>query len=167
MRAARRWGGWAVSLVIGVLCTYPPIRLTAQTDPRLQDAVRLAQAGRMDSARAVVNRLLGTLPPGDSVYPEALFTAGILSPDPQSVARHLQRVVVEFGQSPWADDALLRLTQFHFAQGDPAATVSAAERLRRDYPDSPLRAHAAFPAARAYFDLKDESHGCALIREAL
>ena len=121
----------------------------------------------MDSARVVVDRLLGALSPTDSVYPEALYTAGILSPDPQSVARHLQRVVVEFGHSPWADDALLRLTQFHFAQGDPAATVSAAERLRRDYPDSPLRARTAFPAARAYFDLKDEPHGCALIREAL
>lgn len=163
----KQLGGWAVSLLAGLLTAYPPIRLSAQTDPRLQDAVRLAQAGRMDSARAVVDRLLGALSSTDSVYPEALYTAGILSPDPQSVARHLQRVVVEFGLSAWADDALLRLTQFHFAQGDPAATVSAAERLRRDYPDSPLRARAAFPAARAYFDLKDESHGCALIREAM
>jgi cell division septation protein DedD len=121
----------------------------------------------MDSARAVVSRLLAVLSPGDSVYPEALYTAGILSPDPQAVARNLQRVAVEFGLSSWADDALLRLTQFHFAQGDPAATVGAAERLRRDYPDSPLRPRAAFPAARAYFDLRDETHGCALIREAL
>src|SRR5256886_1604087 len=59
------------------------------------------------------------------------------------------------------------LTQLYFAQGDPAATVQAAERLRLDYPDSPLRARADFWGARAYFDLKDDAHGCPLIREAL
>lgn len=166
--AVRRQGGRAVGLLATVwLTALPPDRLIAQTDPRLQEAVHLAQVGQMDSARAVVSRLLATLPSTDSVYPEALYTAGILAPDPQTVARNLQRVVVEYGLSAWADDALLRLTQFYFAQGDPAATVNAAERLRRDYPDSPLRARADFPAARAYFDLKDEQHGCALIREAL
>jgi hypothetical protein len=59
------------------------------------------------------------------------------------------------------------LTQLYFAQGDHAATVQAAERLRLDYPDSPLRARAGFWGARAYFDLKDDAHGCTLIREAL
>ena len=163
----RRLDGWTVSAVAVFLSVYPPTRLFCQTDPRLQDAVRLAQNGRMDSARMVVNRLLGSLPASDSVYPEALYTAGILAPDPLAVVRNLQRVVVEFGMSPWADDALLRLTQFYFAQSDPAATVQSAERLRRDYPDSPLKTRADFPAARAYFDLKDEPHGCALIQEAL
>lgn len=155
-------------LPVGALCLVLTVRAAAgQTDPRLQDAVRLAQAGRIDSARTLVNRLLATLPATDSVYPEALYTAGILASDPDAVAKNLQRVIIEFSLSPWADDALLRLTQFYFAQGDPAATVQAAERLRRDYPDSPLKARADFPAARAYFDLKDEPHGCALIREAL
>jgi septal ring-binding cell division protein DamX len=116
----------------------------------------------MDSARTVVDRLLNTLSPADTVFPEALYVSGMLSPP-----RNLQRVIVEFGLSPWADDALLGLVQFYAAQRDPAATVQAAERLRHDYPDSPLRPRAAFPAARAYFDLKDETNGCVLIREAL
>jgi sporulation related protein len=145
-----------------LLTVYPSTRLISQTDPRLTAAVRLAQAGRMDSARTVVDRLLNTLSPADTVFPEALYVSGMLSPP-----RNLQRVIVEFGFSPWADDALLGLTQFYSAQRDPAATVQAAERLRHDYPDSPLRPRAAFPAARAYFDLKDETNGCVLIREAL
>lgn len=157
-----RMGGWAAGLIAGLLSVHPAIRLSAQTDPRLTAAVRLAQAGRMDSARTVVDRLLSTLSPADTVFPEALYVSGMLSPP-----RNLQRVIVEFGLSPWADDALLGLTQFYSAQRDPAATVQAAERLRHDYPDSPLRPRAAFPAARAYFDLKDETNGCVLIREAL
>jgi hypothetical protein len=139
----------------------------AQTDPRLRDAVQLAQAGRLDTARVVVDRLLAALAATDSVYPEALYTAALLAPDAPTVLRHLQRVVVEYESSPWADDAWLRLTQLHFAQNDPAATVRAAERLRRDFPGSPLVAQAAFPAARAYFDLRDEGSGCDMIRIAL
>jgi len=157
-------------LVVGALALWAaaaPGRLGAQTDPRLRAAVGLAQSGHLDSARAMVDQLLATLPPTDAVFPEALYTAGLVAADAPTVMRYLQRVIVEYDRSPWADDALLRLTQLHFAQRDPAATVQAAERMRRDYPDSPLFPQAAFPAGRAYFDLRDESRGCTLIRIAL
>jgi SPOR domain len=153
---------------IAVLSVSPTVRLSAQGgDPRLNAALQLAQSGRTDSARAVVRRLLATLSPQDSAYPQALYTQGILAPDAATAATSLQRVVVEYGQSAWADDALLRLTQLYWAQGDIAATAQAAERLRRDYPDSPAKPKADFVGARAYFDLKDEAHGCQLIQEAL
>ncbi len=142
--AAGRIAGWAVRaalLTLALLSAYPPNRLT--------------------------RRLLAALSPADSAYPEALYTSAILAADAATAATNLQRVVVEFGRSPWADDALLRLTQLYFAQGDHAATVQAAERMRRDYPDSPLKPRADFWGARAYFDLKDEAHGCELVREAL
>ncbi len=151
----------AFPFLLSVLASFR--RLSCQSDPRLLAAIQLAQAGRGDSARTLVRRLLATLPPSDSVYPEALYTAGLIATDSTS----MKRVVVEYGQSRWAADALLWLTQLHFAQGDPAATVQSAERLFRDYPESPLRARAAFPAARAYFDLKDEARGCALLQDAL
>ncbi len=155
-------------LVAAVLLTAcPPDRLTAQSDPRLVAAVQLYQAGRQDSARAAVRQLLQTLPPADSVYPQALYTAGLLAADPQTVQTNLQRVVIEYGQSSWADDALLRLAQFYWAQGDPASAVQSVERLRRDYPDSPLEARADLIAAQAYFNLKDEPSGCARLRDAL
>jgi len=115
----------------------------------------------------MVRRLLASLSPQDSIYPGALFTAGRVAADATTAATNLQRVVVEYGRSVWADSALVLLTQLYFAQGDPAATVQAAERLRLDYPDSPLRARADFWGARAYFDLKDDAHGCPLIREAV
>jgi hypothetical protein len=154
-------------LVLVALAVGPSGRLAAQTDARVVDALRLAQAGRVDSARASVRRLLATLSPADSVYPQALLAGAKIAPDAQAVATNLNRIVLEYGASPWADDALLLLTQLYFAQRDPAQTVQAAERLRRDYPDSPLRSRVAFPAARAYFELKNEPRGCELIQEAL
>ncbi len=169
MKAVRRSGGQTVGLLaVALLVTArAPERLAAQSDPRLLGAVQLYQAGRQDSARAVVRQLLQTLPPTDSVYPQALYTAGLLAADPQTVQTDLQRVVIEYGQSSWADDALLRLAQFYWAQGDPASAVQAVERLRRDYPNSPLEARADLIAAQAYFNLKDEPSGCARLRDAL
>jgi sporulation related protein len=168
VRSAGRWDARTVGLLAAAfLSVCPTVRLSAQSDPRLQAAVQLMQNGRGDSARAVVRRLLATLSPQDSVYPEALFTQGLLAPDATVAETNLQRVIVEYGWSPWADDALLRLAQLDFAQSDPAGAAQAAERLRRDYPDSPLKAKADFWGARGYFALKDDAHGCTLIQEAL
>lgn len=140
----------------------------APLDPRLQAAVTLAQSGRTDSARATVRRLLATLSPQDTIYPEALYVQGsMLAADPHSAATSLQRVVVEYSRSPWADDALLRLSQLYEAQNDPASAIQSVERLRRDYPDSPLLPRAAFVGARSAFDLRDEARGCSYIRDAL
>ena len=166
-RAVWRTGGRILGVVLLLLTARPANRLAAQNDPRLRAALQLVQSGRADSARALVRRLLATLAPQDSVYPEALYTQGMIAPDAASAATSLQRVVVEYGWSPWADDALLRLAQLHYAQGDPASAAQAAERLRRDYPDSPLKSRADFWGARGYFDLRDEPRGCALIQEAL
>ena len=164
--AVRRFGGLTVG--IAVLLTAQPLnRLTAQTDSRLIEALRLAQSGQVDSGRAMVRRVLATLTPGDSVFPQALLAAAKIAPNAQTVSSNLNRIVVEYGASPWADDALLLLTQLYFAQHDPVQTAQAAERLNRDYPDSPLRPRANFWGARAYFDLKNETRGCELIQNAL
>src|SRR2546426_2164397 len=158
--------GRMVVLAVVPLSVCPPARLSAQRDTVRVAVLRVAQT-RPDSARAMARRLLASLSPQDSVYPGVLFTAGRIAADAATAATNLQRVVVEYGRSVWADSALVLLTQLYFAQGDPAATVQAAERLRRDYPDSPLKPRADFGAARAYCDLKGDAHGCGLIREAL
>jgi len=162
-QSARRTAGL---LVVAVLFS-PAVRLSAQTDSRLVGALRLAQSGQVDSGRAIIRRLLATLPPSDTSYPQALLAAAKVAPDAATVGSHLNRVVVEYGTSPWADDALLLLTQLYYAQRDPAQTVQSAEHLNRDYPDSPLRPRADFTAARAYFELKNETRGCQLIQQAL
>jgi len=158
---------WTVGTFVFLLSIIPTFPLCAQTDARLVEALRLAQNGQVDSARGVIRRLLTTLSPTDSAYPQALLAGAKIAPDAATVATNLNRIVLEYGASPWADDALLLLTQLYFAQRDAAQTIQSAERLRRDYPDSPLRYRADFPAARAYFELKNEARGCELIQEAL
>src|SRR5437773_10327796 len=161
-----RTAGRPLTFALLLLAVWPSGRLAAQTDARLVEALRLAQSGQADSGRAIVRRLLARLPPSDSVYPEALLTAAKIAPDAQTVASNLNRIVVDYGSSQWADEALLLLTQLYYAQHDAAQTIQAAERMNRDYPDSPLRPRASFSAARAYFELKNEARGCELIRQA-
>lgn len=169
MNVTRRLVGWSVSAsVAGLLLTaYPANRLMAQSDPRLKSAVDLAQSGQVDSARAIVRKLLATMSPHDSAYPQALYTQGMLAADAPTVTSNLQRVVVEYGWSPWAANALMRLAQLAYTQGDPASAIQSVQRLRRDYPDSPVKPRADFWGAKADFDLRNETEGCELIREAL
>jgi hypothetical protein len=136
--------------------------LQAQNDPRLTAAVRLAQDGMSDSARAVVGRLLATLQQGDSLYPEALYTMGFLAATESDRRLFLRRVVVDHAQSSWADDALLQLAQLDYASGNPEATVRQIERLLRDYPATPLIATAALWGARAASDRREHATACRL-----
>ena len=149
-------------LLLGV-----PAALEAQTDPRLVAAVRLAQDGMSDSARAVAGRIFATLQPTDSLYPEALYTLGLLAATERERRLHLRRVAVDYGQSVWADDALLQLAQLDYATGNPAGTVRQIDQLLRDYPASPLGGPAAFWGARAAGDLRDAATACRLAEAGL
>jgi hypothetical protein len=132
----------------------------AQTDPRLTGAVRAAQEGQGDSARSAVDRLLAATAPTDSLYPEILYTQAMVAGSAADMRRHLQRVVVEYPTSTWADDALLRLVQMDYATRTFDAAARNLERLRLDHPLTPLRAQASYWAGRTYFELKDTTRAC-------
>jgi len=132
----------------------------AQTDPRLVDVLRIAQEGASDSARGIVTRLLQQTPPTDSVYPQMLYTMGLVSRSVDEMRRNYTRVAVEYTNSPWADDAIYRLALLDYASGNLASATRQLDRIRNDYPDSPLLAPAAEWAARAFFEQKKVAEGC-------
>ena len=134
--------------------------LQAQRDPELVRAVRLAQEGSGDSARAITNRMLASVRDTDPMYAEVLYTAAVVAANPRDRRLHLQRIAVEYTQSEWADDALLQLAQLDYAAQDPAGTVRQIDRLFGDYPESPVRATAALWGARAAFDVRDRDRAC-------
>ncbi|MGH7562727.1 MAG: DNA polymerase III subunit delta [Gemmatimonadales bacterium] len=143
-----------------------PAGLPAQQDPRLVSAVRLAQDGLSDSARKVVARILASIQPADSLYPEVLYTVGLLAATQQDRRLYLRRVIADHASSPWADDALLSLLQLEYV-ADPEASARYAERLVRDYPDSPLIPTAALWGARAAADRRDGALACRLADRGL
>lgn len=137
-----------------------PARATAQDNPRLQDAVRLAREGLGDSARAVTRALLDSTPTTSALYPEILYTQGLVAGSLQDRRLALQRVTVEFSLSPWADDALLLLGQLDYAIDDPAGALRYFDRLLSDYPESPIRAAAALWGSRAAWEQRNTALAC-------
>jgi hypothetical protein len=135
----------------------------AQTDPRLVAAVRQAQEGQVDSARAVLRRLAAATPATDALYPEILYAIALTAADVTERERSLQRVTVEFPLSAWMDDALLLLAESDYAGGNLPGAARDLERIRRDFPASPLMADAAVWAARSYFDMRNQRSACSWI----
>ncbi|MGE5686197.1 MAG: SPOR domain-containing protein [Gemmatimonadota bacterium] len=150
----------AIGLTVPALCA-------AQTEPRLARAVRLAQDGMGDSARAAVERVLAATPSTDTLYPQILYARAVVAASPQEMRRDLQRVTAEYAASNWADRALLRLAQLDFAGSDLPGAARDLERLRQDYPTSPVYPQAAFWAARIYFDLGRPPSACRWLAEGL
>jgi len=144
-----------------------PRPAAAQDDPRLRDALRLAPEGGSDSARAVVNSLLRVTPPTDTTYPQMVYTLGLVSRSVEDMRRNYTRVAVEFTNSAWADDALYRLGLLDYAAGNVAGAVRQMERVRSDYPDSPLIPAAAEWAARALFDQRKPREACDWLAAAI
>ena len=140
--------------------------LPAQQDSLMRDAVRLVTEGRGDSARTLVRRRLAVTSPADTLFPEALFTAGVVAADPDSAMRYFRRTSVEYAQSGWADRALLRIAQLSFAAGDVGGTYSSAQRVLTDYPFSRVRAQAAYWAGRAQIDLGNLPLACRYLTQA-
>jgi len=156
----------AVTAVAGALLLLaPPAR--AQTDPRLADAVRLAQEGQSDSARAHVRQLLETTSPSDTLYPQILYTQAMVADNAGEMRRQLQRVAVEYSSSTWADDALLRLVQMDYATRNFEGAARNLEKLRLDYPATPLLAQAAYWAARTYFDMNNPTLACRWLADGM
>jgi cell division septation protein DedD len=138
-----------------------------QTDPRLVEVIRDAQEGKSDSARIKVQRLLSATPPTDSLYPQIVYTQAMIASEASDMRRQLQRVAVEYSASSWADDALLRLVQLDYASGNLDGAGRNLERIRLDYPGSPLIAQAAYWGARTYFDQKKPEVACRWVAEGL
>jgi len=165
---ARRQAGKTArgALAAVLLAVLPPCRLAAQDLPAIRTALQLATEGRSDSARKLVEAELRRSHPGDAAYVEALYFRARLATYGDSAERDLRRVAIEFSMSRWADDALLQLAQLAMAAGNPASALTFAERLRRDYPGSELRARAGFWAGRAGFDVGEPRAACAALDSA-
>ena len=174
MNTGGRWGrrsggqgiGTAFTLVValGLASIHP---LQAQEDSRLVAAVRLAQDGQGDSARALVRQLLSQTPAADTLYPQIVYTMGLVAQDGEERNRDFRRVTVEFASSSWADDALLGLAWSDFAAGNAAGAARDLERLKADYPSSPLLPTAAYWAARSYFELNQKTPACRWLTQGL
>lgn len=162
-RADQRPSRRAAAAALLALALLLPTAAASQSDPRLVDALRIAQEGGSDSARVLVTNLLRQTPPTDTLYPQALYTMGLVSRSIDEMRRNYTRVSVEYATSDWADDAIYRLALLDYAAGNLPGATRQLERIRNDYPDSPALGAAAEWAARAFFDQRKRDEACAWV----
>jgi hypothetical protein len=91
----------------------------------------------------------------------------MVASDAGEMRRQLQRVAVEYSGSSWADDALLRLVQMDYATHNLDGAARNLERLRLDYPATPLLPQAAYWAARTYFDQNNGALACRWLADGM
>lgn len=155
-------------ILLAIVSTaHPPTGLSAQSEPRLVAAVKLAQDGQGDSARADLRRMLDATAAGDALYPQILYTMGMVADNTDDRQRMFQRVVVEYSTSEWADESLFRLAQVAYASSDWPAATRYLDRIRADFPGSPLLGYAALYGARAQFQSGDAAAACRWITDGL
>jgi len=154
---------WGV--VVAALMPMPGAAAQQFTDSTLRKAVQLVTEGQGDSARALVRGRLAATPRTDSLYPEVLFAAGLVAEHLDSALAAFRRVGIEYSDSRWADDALLRTAQLAFAARDLAVSRRATDRLLSDYPQSDVRATAAYWAARVRLEQGEVPEACTYLRQ--
>ena len=155
------------ALLVLSLVALAPCRLAAQQQSQLTAALRLAQDGRIDSARATLKRMEQSTVPTDTLFPGILYSSALISPTAEEVRQKLQRVIVEFPFSRWAEPSMIALAQLDYANGDPAGAGRTLDKFRTDHATSSLYPVAALWGARAGFDANDSSVACQWVRDGL
>ncbi len=95
------------------------------------------------------------------------FLAGRLAEDGAEAELYYIRVIIEGSTTRYADDALLRLGQYKYAQGEFGKVIEYLGRLRRDYPTSEHGREALLWVARAARELGDPQRACSAAEQGL
>jgi tetratricopeptide (TPR) repeat protein len=156
-----------IVMTCAALLIVRPAAAQTFTDSTLALAVRLVSEGQGDSARALVRATLARLPRTDSLYPEALFAAGMVADSLGSALAAFRQVSLDYSNSPWAANALLRIAQLSFAAGDLATAGRSADRVLTDYPLSDVRAQAAYWAGRVRIAEGKTQEACPYLQQAV
>lgn len=116
----------------------------AAQSPTLSRVAELARMGRAEEARVELmdwwDRARDDSSSRDLQL--GLWLRGRLTVDPAQAALDFQRLVVLYPSSPYAPQAVFRLAQASYAQGDTEAARRHVATLVRDYPSSETRRQA-------------------------
>jgi cell division septation protein DedD len=123
-------------------------------------AQRLVNEGSADAGRALVDSLFKLTADGSDARADALFWRGTLAADAASAQRDFVTIVVSYGLSPRAADALLRLGQSEVEHADRESALRHLERLVLEHSDAPAAGEGWFWLGRARVETGDVAGGC-------
>lgn len=137
-RIAAAWHRIAAALLLAVLGS-PAASLRAQSDAALDSAERAADLGRTDEARELLEGWFASPQAANrqADVEKARFLRARLTRDLDSARVDYLWVAIR-GDARYGAAARLRLAQLYVAEGRPERAEEDLERMRADYPGSPL-----------------------------
>lgn len=125
--------------VVGLGWTLLLMGISLQAQQALVRAKVLAVAeGRAEQVRKELPELLAAYPND----PGVLFLSAIVERDAQKAMEVYRRIVRDFPQSEWADDAQWRIVQYHALLRDTTKARAELAQFQRRYPLSEYLVHA-------------------------
>jgi tetratricopeptide (TPR) repeat protein len=85
--------------------------------------------------KKLANELLN-LSSRDSNHPTALFALGLVESDGAQAIQYFNRIIQEHHNSPFADDALFRIAQYYYSQGNYKSSKGYFSLINRHYSSS-------------------------------
>ncbi|MCS6807297.1 MAG: SPOR domain-containing protein [Bacteroidota bacterium] len=126
--------------IISVVCCAQTMVLSAQvTDNIVRSKLRQIALGYANDVRAELPELMRNYPDD----PGILFLSATLTSDGMKALPQFVRIVREYPQSIWADDAQWRIVQIYALRKDTANARSELQLFRRSYPTSEFLLFAA------------------------
>ncbi|MBC7841481.1 MAG: hypothetical protein H7099_04185, partial [Gemmatimonadaceae bacterium] len=161
----------AVLAIVAGVATLPAAAQNADSvhTQRVEEVlsrVRRLTSSDVAAARAVVDSLVVTMPPGASAMPEALFAKASIAPSAIEAERDYSRIVNEHKFSPRVPDALMRLALLESARNNRYGALKHLERLLKEYSDAPVRSRASLMAGRLRLESNDLARACDLLAAA-
>jgi len=144
MRSFLRRVRTSAAILLAVVCALGvPSGADAQSEDgeaSLERVEELTGLGRTEEARSLLIRWWTEERDASSRrdHQRALWIRGRLTVDPAQAELDFQRLVLEFPGGDFSDQALLRLAQAAWAEGDGEAMEVWMDRLAREYPASPV-----------------------------
>jgi cell division protein FtsN len=157
---------WCAALI-----AISPVIVGAQTTAGVNPVYLRAQAlvndGNVTAGRALVDSMISIAAAGSNEYAEGVYWRAVIAATAADAEMDYRRLVVDFPNSPRAEDALIRLAQLEIARANYDGALKHLARLASEHPDSPGRARASYWTARALFDKNDIQGGCSATADAL
>ena len=155
------------SVALALLASTAP--LGAQEPGPLERAERALQEGRTTEARELLTRWRTESGDSASAQDQARgwYLSGRLALDAAEAELYYLRVLLDASDSPYADDALLRLAQYQLALGNTERAESYLRQLRRDYPTSELGAASLLWMSHAKRQAGDFAAACDAANQGL
>lgn len=141
----------------------------AQESSALERAERHADRGEVEAAREALASWQSEFESSASLNQRARawYLAARLAEDGATAEFNYLRVVIEGSATTYADDALLRLAQYKYAQGEHSKAIEYLGRLRRDYPTSEHNSEALLWVSKSASALGDAERACEAAEQGL